>query len=211
MFKKLFVLAAGLLACTSAFADYILYEFAPDSPVSGYFVQHEDDGSIAHFSLFMVDAAEGIGVQYFPFFGDGAVNLTGASTRFGSDGPTNFTLYSDYGGTLRSIFGIDFRRNALGGYDYTAVHETSLWYWDGWSDFAGTVTGSLVRGVMFEGLAQELDSYGGYYPGIPTIVPVYLGPQEVPEPAGLALFAAGAATALGAARRRKKLGATLAR
>ncbi len=211
MFKKLLALGVGLLACTSAFADYVLYEFAPDSPVSGYFVQHEDDGSIAHFSLFMSDASAGIGVQYYPFFGDGAVSLTGASTRFGGDGPTNFTLYSDYGGDVRSIFGIDFRRNGLGGYDFSAVHETSLWDWDGWTDYAGTVTGSLERGVMFPALAEELDSYGGYHPGIQPIVPVDLGPQEVPEPAGLALFAAGAAAALGAIRRRKQGGAHLAR
>lgn len=210
MIKKLLVFGAGLLISASAFADYVLYQFEPDSPMSGYFVQREEDQSIAFFSLVMRDPSSGITVQYFPFFGDGSVDLTGASTRFIGEGPTGFSIYNDYDrDVFRSSFSIDFRRGAQGGYEYTAVHETSIWYFGGWVDFSGSVTGSLVRGIMLEGLAQELDSNGGYFPGVPPIVPTYLEPQDIPEPGTTALFLAGTVAALGVARRRKPAGSSM--
>lgn len=209
MIKKLIAFAAGLLFSASALANYVRYDFAPGSPVSGFFVQREDNQAIAWFSFHLTNLPTGGFAQFFPFSDDGEVLLTDATTHFIHHGPTNFSIYSNYGGNQRSSIDISFSRNAGGAYEYTAAYHISIWSILGWVDYAGTLDGSVTVGEMFPQWIEELDFYGGYFPGVPAIIPAYLGPSEVPEPASLALFAAGATAAMSIRRRRKVSGARI--
>ena len=47
MIRKMMVVAAGLLGALPAWAGYVQYNF--NGPLTGYFVQHDTDGSIADF------------------------------------------------------------------------------------------------------------------------------------------------------------------
>jgi len=77
--------------------------------------------------------------------------------------------------------------------------------WDTWR-FSGRLTGALTQVAADPNMTAYFDSVGGYESGVNRIVPDHIGPHDVPEPASLALFAAGALGAAGALRRRKRGG-----
>jgi hypothetical protein len=207
MIKKILALAATTLVSFDASADYARYDFS--GPVTGYFIQHDDDGSLAAYNIdFVIPGAPmslgGVARQNLqPQRSEGATVITGATTYFRNNGPTNFDIFSNFGDDQRTSFSVDFSRATQGNFSYTADYSTSRYYTGGYQSFAGTHTGLLTQGTVSASMASNLDFLGGYIEQINVVVPTFIDPNQVPEPGSIALLAIGAIGAAGAARRRK--------
>jgi hypothetical protein len=226
MIKKLLFLAAGAVFSLNASAGYVQYDLQMSSQpgsgnngLSGFLVQHDDDQSIAFFSLRLDDPSpqvsgsgrdaypgSGFGQYFHPFNDEGSVLITSECTYFINNGPTNFVIADSHGGDHTTDLSVSFSRTTAGGFEYTATYRANLYSNQPPVIFSGTVTGLVTKGTVDPLLAMDLDMWGGYDRAVPRIIPAYIGPNNVPEPASLALFAVGALGAAGAARRRKTAG-----
>lgn len=208
MIKQLCALAAGAVFSLNAAAGYVQYDLdfgAAGNGLSGFVVQHDTDHSIAFFSFDLRDSVGNYGQQFFPFNNDGAVLLTGVSTHFLNGGPTNFRIADDFGSDHLTRLSVDFFQTSGGGFGYTASYTANLYANQPPSYHAGTVSGTAQIGKVGEILAATLDASGGYFEGVPDdLIPEYVAPAAVPEPAGFGLLAIGAAGLFGALRRRHR-------
>jgi hypothetical protein len=206
MIKTIIALAASALFSLDASAGYVQYNLT--GPVSGIIVQHDTDQTMALYSLF-VDI-EGtwspFRLQLSPQESEGATQLTYATTHFRGNGPSNFGIYSDFGGDQFTNFNISFSGGDEGEFKYVANYSSSIYFGDGFQKFAGQHTGYATIGIVDPLMALGLDDIGGYEDNLKTrFVPTYIGrnPVDVPEPGSLALLAVGAIGFLNIRRRRQ--------
>jgi len=204
MFKTIAALFAAAIFSMDASAGYVQYNL--NGPLGGTVIQHDTDQSIAYFNLdLFIDGTPR------PFkmnlsatqFGEGSTQLTHATTFFRGSGPSNFGIRSNFGADQLTYLNVIFTRGAEGIYHYTARYTSSIYFHDGYQDFAGQHIGTTTAGVVNPSLARELDENGGYYYNLNRITPTFIDLNEVPEPGSIALLAIGAVGLLNMRRRRQ--------
>lgn len=207
MLKKIAAFIAACIISFNAAASYTKYDFSYDatgSGLSGFIVQRDDDKSIAYFDFWLGDAAGEFGWRFYPWNNDGSTLLTGATTSFIGAGPTNFTIDDNYGSDHFTQLSVNFFQGADGQFSYTANYFADLWVNMPPVVKSGTVSGTAVQGIVSPELAEHIDTDAGGAFSVPHIVPEYVAPAVVPEPASLALFGVGAFACCAMRRARRR-------
>ena len=207
MIKRLCVLLGIALFSLDASAAYIRYDFG--GPMSGYFVQLDDNGAIVDYRIGLPIAGArsptvgGFTLSITPERSDGVTQVTNATTYFRNNGPTNFSIFSNFGGDQLTNFSVDFSRATQGNFAYTTQYASSIYFTGGYQSFAGTIAGLVSQGTITSAMATDLDlarSAGELVPFIPTLI----SPRQVPEPSSLALVAIGVFGAIASVCRTRR-------
>lgn len=195
---QLFLLVAASLFSLTASAGYVQYNLTDTNGASlGYFVQHDDDKTIAYYDLLIGTGSNQ--VHFDPQIGQDFMKVT--STIYKGQGPTNLGVFDtrtpDYSNgayvyfldpdatTDPFRFTMDYVRTFIGPVANEPV------------DRVESINGYASLGTVDTALAVALDANGGYGDGMGRMVPDYVGPKplptgDVPEPGSLALIGIGA-------------------
>jgi hypothetical protein len=192
--KKLLTLIAGIVLSFNASASYTQYNFSSDvgSDISGFFVQRDDDKSIAFYDIHV--KAQYVSAHFAP---SGPFdNILSAHNNYSTPGPTSFTIFDDSTDFYYEGLSINFESDNpafafAARYQQQVAYPTST---TGAHPLTLAFDGIMTRSEYDPAMGLDLDQDQG---GVRHIVP-----NQVPEPATLGLFALGAFAA-GAARRRK--------
>jgi hypothetical protein len=194
MLNKLvaFAFAAGFSLPASA--GYVQYNVNTNG-LSGFFVQDADTKAIAYYNL---QSFVAYGNQYFA---SGTFsNIISAQSNFYHGGPTSFQAYSHLG-SYDSTLNLSFSWNAaadaivVGGWEFGSPAAGVPFAQPGFRYFQG---GTVTEVAIDPGLLAALES--GQTDGINNIIPT-----PMPEPASIALMAAGGALLAGLRRRAKRV------
>ena len=206
MMKKLVALAATALFSLNASASYVQYDFAATSGLSGYFIQHEQDRSIAYYDFF----AESYPYSHFQPSGPWS-NISWTVARYNNTGPSLFKVFNAITEAYYTEIAFNFSATGTPGtYTFTSYFtavEDAAWPDDPWADdlkpavhyYNGVVKQSAVSPEFAEYIDWYRD-FGMYPDGLNIIVPRL---NAIPEPTSIALLALGVAGLAGASRRRK--------
>lgn len=201
--KKILSLAIGILFSSAAQAGYTKYDF--HGPISGFFIQHDSDKSIA---MYEINAYDG---KYFGHFAPSGIfsNIEASSTYRDFEMPTNFSIFSTltntYYQTMRLTFSLTEEVDI---FRFTGKYaQDILPDFPDWGDAKNgkaTFKGVVRKSYLTEEMLAHLDAEKGYMGGLDKISPTLLEgkpPGFIPEPTSIALMLAGA---LGVGMTRRK-------
>ena len=197
---KLAVFLAAATLSLSASAGFVQYDLSgatlsDGGNLQGFFVQNTDDKAIAWFEL-QVSGGTQDAAEFFP--SPSISNVDAATTYFAGAGPTNFSVYNDQDIVMYRL-ALTFGATGTPGQYAVFGNNTQ----SGQVPFASrNVTGGFATlGQVNAGLLAYLES--GQSNEVTHIVPTYIGPTQVPEPASIALLALSAAGIFGTRRKMK--------
>ncbi|MDN4060060.1 PEP-CTERM sorting domain-containing protein [Massilia sp. YIM B02769] len=207
MMKNVIALAATALFSLNASASYTMYDIAGDDRLSGYFIQNDEDLSIAAYTFIIRSSQISHSMQPGMHYG----NVMWAQARYNNQGPTRFGVYDARSEAYYSEISFNFSATQTPGtYSFTSYFTAvEDFTWPDWADelkpvthyFSGTVSGSPLSAGYADLLDTSLAYGDGYYlDGVNHIAPKL---NAIPEPTSLALFICGAAGLVSGVRRRK--------
>ena len=201
MIKKFLAFAAGTVFSLHASAGLVQYSFDGNQ---GTMLVDSTTKAVVYYSF------HGFAMQD-PMDHYHNSGLVSATTSFMGLGPTNMLLFDEWIEDNKQWGRLMFREDDAGKpgvFDYTLSVDIGPGRYASWPSWYNgrrhyTVSGSVTEVPVDLNLVAVLSDPQNYLP-VNKIYPYY-DPSQVPEPATLGLFAAGAFGIAGVVRRRKKV------
>lgn len=203
MIKKFLALAAASLFSVNASAGVIEYHL--DGEVNGYMIMDDATRAVLMYALY--DHDKSFTMQY-TWETDHRSAIISATTSFKGMGPTNLLMTDEWIGADLRLGRLLFSEDdagVAGTFDYVldVYHGPARDSdWPAWMTAHSTGYGQATQFAVGKTLADLVDP-DPYLVPINKVIPYY-DPVNVPEPASLALLAAGALGIAGVRRRKAR-------